>query len=204
MDRPIRKAYNPKLLMCVDEFATLENVTLIQDILEKGRSGGIQTIVSLQDINQLANKTNMYFVQALLATVSNFYVHSGAIQQTAELLSGVQKYSLDNDIMNLKPPINGKPPTALFITKGSLFEKNSAQEFYKIVPYSYREKRVKQPKEEKPIIKEQPIYVETSVEDVIQEETVNTFEENIPEINNYFEEQEQLKDLSSLSIDDIF
>lgn len=138
MDRGTRRQYNPKMLLCVDEFGTLENSAIIKDILEKGRSGGIQTVFSILDINQIAMTTSMYFVNAILGTINSYVFHAGSTQQTAELLSGVQKYQLDFDIMSLQKPYNGKPPTALFISKYPILNKNGSQESYKIIPYNYK------------------------------------------------------------------
>ena len=141
MDRGTRRQYNPKMLLCVDEFGTLENSSIIKDILEKGRSGGIQTVFSILDVNQIAMTTSMYFVNAILGTINSYIFHAGSTQQTAELLSGVQKYQLDFDIMSLQKPYNGKPPTALFISKYPILNKNGSQESYKIIPYNYIENK---------------------------------------------------------------
>lgn len=168
MDRGTRKHYEPKMLLCVDEFGTLENSSIIKDILEKGRSGGIQTIFSILDINQIAMTTSMYFVNAILGTINSYIFHAGSTQQTAEILSGVQKYQLDFDIMSLQKPINGKPPTALLISKYPLLNKHGSQESYKIIPYSYKDKKIRQ--EEKPIITDSPVYTETPPEVVVEED----------------------------------
>lgn len=140
MDRGTNRHYDPKLLLCIDEFATLENSTVIKDILEKGRSGGIQTIVSILDINDIANKTSIYFVNAILGTINSYIFHAGSTKQAAEVLSGVQKYQLDSDIMNLRKPYGKNPPTALFISKYPILNKKGSQEFYKIVPLNYKDK----------------------------------------------------------------
>jgi len=207
MDRGTKRHYEPKMLLCVDEFGTLENSSIIKDILEKGRSGGIQTIFSILDINQIAMTTSMYFVNAILGTINSYIFHAGSTQQTAEILSGVQKYQLDFDIMSLQKPINGNPPTALLISKYPLLNKNGSQESYKIIPYTYRESKREQ--QEKPMITERPVYIETPVEDTLEDiyqpdYINNRFEEEVPKINNYFEEQEQLSKESTWSMDDIF
>lgn len=136
MDRGTRRHYIDKLLLCIDEFGTLDSSTVIKDLLEKGRSGGVQTIFSILDINQLAIKTNEYFVQAVLGTINNYIIHAGATQNTADLLAGVQKYDKGYDIMNLRKPYKGKKPTALFITKYNLFNKKNNQEVLRMVPYT--------------------------------------------------------------------
>lgn len=165
MDRGTRKHYDPRMLLCIDEFGTLDNSALIKDILEKGRSGGIQTIFSIQDINQIADTTSIYFVQGILGTINSFIFHNGATQQTAELMSGVQKYQLDFDIMNLQKPLNGRPPTALLISKYPLLMKDGSQEFYKIIPYSYSEK-VKTAPTKKAIITDNPVIVDAKEVDI--------------------------------------
>lgn len=142
MDRGTRHQYDPKLMICIDEFGTLESSTLIKDILEKGRSGGCQTIFSILDINQIAMNAGEYFVNAILGTINSFIIHAGATQKTADLLAGVQKY--DNkgySIMDLRKPYNGKPPTALFISKYPLLSKKGNQEIYRIIPYTFKDKK---------------------------------------------------------------
>lgn len=137
MDRGTRQRYSPKLLLAVDEFGTIENSTIIKDLLEKGRSGGIQIVFSLLDINQIAMSSGEYFVQSILGTINNFVIFAGATQKTAEMLAGVQKFDKSFDIMSLKKPQNGKSPTALFISKFQLLSKNRNQEVFRIIPYSF-------------------------------------------------------------------
>lgn len=137
LDRGTRKRYEPKLLLCIDEFGTLESSTLIKDIVEKGRSGGCQTIFSILDINQISMSAGEHFVNAILGTINSFVIHAGATQQTADLLAGVQKYSNKGySIMDLRKPYKGRPPTALFISKYPLLNKKGNQEMYRIIPYS--------------------------------------------------------------------
>lgn len=139
MDRGTRKHYNPKMLLCIDEFGTLDSSTLIKDLLEKGRSGGCQTIFSILDINQIAMNAGEYFVNAILGTINSFIIYAGATQTTADLLAGVQKY--DNkgySIMDLRKPYRGKPPTALMISKYPILSKRGNQEIYKIIPYIFK------------------------------------------------------------------
>ena len=135
MDRGTRRMYNPKLLLTVDEFGTLENSSIIKDILEKGRSGGIQTIFSVLDINQIAMTAGDHFVQAILGTINTLILHAGATTRTAELMGGVSKYDIENDIMSLEKPQNGKPPTALFVSKFKILNKRGSQEIHRIIPY---------------------------------------------------------------------
>lgn len=136
MDRGTRRHYPEKLLLCVDEFGTLESSTIIKDLLEKGRSGGVQTVFSILDVNQIAMTSGEHFVQSILGTINNYIIHAGATQQTAELLAGVQKYDKDFDIMSLRKPYRGKKPTALFITKYNILNRKNNQEVYRIIPYT--------------------------------------------------------------------
>lgn len=178
MDRGTRKHYDPRLLLCIDEFGTLESSTLIKDLLEKGRSGGCQTIFSILDINQISMNAGEYFVNAILGTINSFIIYAGATQKTADLLAGVQKY--DNkgySIMDLRKPYNGKPPTALFISKYPLLSKKGNQEVYRIVPYNYNHKpktgkmintetslrTAKRVSIDKPLLNGEPIDIPTTV-----------------------------------------
>lgn len=162
MDRGTRRHYPDKLLLCVDEFGTLESSILIKDLLEKGRSGGVQTVFSILDVNQIAMNAGEHFVQAILGTINNYIIHAGATQQTAELLAGVQKFDKSYDIMSLRKPYKGAigtfKPTALFISKYPIFNKKGTQEVYRIAPYSEILKKVKmkpQTEEEEPEIEEE-------------------------------------------------
>jgi len=143
LDRGTRRHYENNLTICIDEFGTLESSTLIKDILEKGRSGGCQTVFSILDINQLAMTSGEYFVNAILGTINTFIIHAGATQQTADLLAGVQKYSdRGYSIMNLRKPYKHKAPTALFISKYPILSKDGTQEMYRIIPYIYKSTNV--------------------------------------------------------------
>ena len=136
MDRGTRKRYPDKLLLCVDEFGTLESSTLIKDLLEKGRSGGVQTVFSILDLNQISMTSGEFFTQSILGTINNYIIHAGATQSTADLLAGVQKYDKEFDIMSLRKPYRGKKPTALFITKYNILNKRNNQEVFRMIPYS--------------------------------------------------------------------
>lgn len=136
MDRGTRHMYKDKLLLCIDEFGTLESSTLIKDLLEKGRSGGVQTIFSILDVNQIAMNAGDHFVNAILGTINSYIIHAGATQSTADLLAGVQKYDKGYDIMSLRKPYRGKKPTALFITKYGLLSKKNNQDVFRIIPYT--------------------------------------------------------------------
>lgn len=143
MDRGTKRHYKDKLLLCIDEFGTLESSTIIKDLLEKGRSGGVQTVFSVLDINQIAMTSGEFFVQAILGTINNYIIHAGATQSTAELLAGVQKYDKDFDIMSLRKPYRGKKPTAMFITKYGLLNRKNNQDVFRIIPYTDTLKKLK-------------------------------------------------------------
>lgn len=136
MDRGTRMHYEDKLLLCVDEFGTLESSTLIKDLLEKGRSGGVQTVFSILDLNQISMTSGEFFTQSILGTINNYIIHAGATQSTADLLAGVQKYDKGYDIMSLRKPYRGKKPTALFITKYNILNRKNNQEVFRMVPYT--------------------------------------------------------------------
>lgn len=141
LDRGIRRAYKPELMVCVDEFGTVESPTLIKDLLEKGRSGGCQTVFSILDVNQIAMSTNEYFVNAILGTINNFIIFAGATQKTAELLASVQKFdNKDFDIMSLRKPYQGRRPTALVISKFPIIDKRYNQSIYRIEPFIFETK----------------------------------------------------------------
>ena len=143
MDRGTRNHYPDKLLLAIDEFGTLESSIIIKDLLEKGRSGGVQTVFSILDVNQIAMNAGEHFVQSILGTINNFIIHAGATQSTANLLAGVQKYDKDYDIMSLRKPYRGKKPTALFITKYGLLNRKNNQDVFRIIPYTRVLKKIK-------------------------------------------------------------
>lgn len=188
MDRGTRHRYNPNLLLSVDEFGTIENSSIIKDLLEKGRSGGIQIVFSLLDINQIAMSSGEYFVQSILGTINNFVIFAGATQKTAEMLAGVQKFDKSFDIMSLKKPQNGKPPTALFISKYQILSKNRNQEVFRIIPYTYtiqRDDKQPQQQEEKSNVVDltevsKPIPIETNK---ITDKVSTTEEEKVDKLN---------------------
>ncbi len=188
MDRGTRHRYNPNLLLSVDEFGTIENSSIIKDLLEKGRSGGIQIVFSLLDINQIAMSSGEYFVQSILGTINNFVIFAGATQKTAEMLAGVQKFDKSFDIMSLKKPQNGKPPTALFISKYQILSKNRNQEVFRIIPYTYtiqRDDKQPQKQEEKSSVVDltevsKPIPIETNK---IIDKVSTTEEEKVDKLN---------------------
>jgi energy-coupling factor transporter ATP-binding protein EcfA2 len=188
MDRGTRNPYEDNLLLCVDEYGTLENSIIIKDILEKGRSGGIQTIFSLLDINQVAMTTSDHFVQAILGTINSFVIHAGATQETASTLSGVQKYEMEFDIMSLTKPVDGNPPTALFISKFPILNKRGSQETHRIIPYNFDyigTKEIKEEVEEDIQYYEFPTTVDNSEVEREAEETQPTKDTNTIDISDF-------------------
>ena len=187
MDRGTRRHYPNKLLLCVDEFGTLESSTLIKDLLEKGRSGGVQTVFSILDVNQIAMNSGEYFVNAILGTINNYIIHAGATQTTAELLAGVQKFDKSFDIMSLRKPYKGKKPTALFISKYPIFSKKGNQEVYRMIPYtSVLKKAIAKPKIDFPKPKDEDEDDEKNykpIEDEIQSPTYEDEEPPKKELN---------------------
>ena len=150
MDRGTRRRYAHKPLLVIDEFGTLANSALIKDILEKGRSVGLQTIISLQDINQIVENISRDFAVSILGTISTFIIHAGANQFSAELMASVYRYdSAEFDIMNLEMPQAGKPPTCAFISKIRVINDRGAQELHKMIPYSPKQGSINEEKEEK-------------------------------------------------------
>ena len=159
--------YNKKLLLCVDEFGTVENSTIIKDILEKGRSCGVMTVFSLLDINQIAMSNSIYFIDSILGTINTLIIFAGATQKSAEILAGVQRWDNKSfDIMSLRKPQGGKPPTALFISKYNILMKGS-QEMYRMIPFRYKSI---DKQEESDIVKPTPIEDEIEQETKVMEE----------------------------------
>lgn len=135
MDRGTRRRYTNKPILAIDEFGTLSNSFLIKDILEKGRSVGLQTIFSILDLNQLVENVSRAFAESILGIINTFIIFAGATSGTAELLSSVYRYDAEFDIMSLEKPQNGNPPTCLFISKWKVLNKKGAQEVHKMIPY---------------------------------------------------------------------
>lgn len=125
------------LYLYIDEFGTLENPFIIKDILEKGRSGRIATTLALQDINQIVIQTNEPYLNSVLGIINTFIVYSGATRVTAEKFAGVQLHDIEVVLMNLRKPINGKKPTAIYISKYPTLNKNITSEVFRFIPYIY-------------------------------------------------------------------
>lgn len=130
---------NENLYLYIDEFATLENPFIIKDILEKGRSGKLATTLALQDINQIIIQTNEAYLNSILGIINTFIVYSGATRITAEKFAGVQLSDIEHVLMNLRKPINGKKPTAIYISKYPTLNKRITSEVFRFEPYIYKE-----------------------------------------------------------------
>lgn len=135
LDTGTVKEYDSELALYVDECGTLENLYLIKDLLEKGRSCGIMTTISMQDINQVVINTNQAYLNSILGIVNTFIIYSGSTRITAEMIGGVQLYDIESIMVTLKKPRNGKPPTAMYISKYSTVGRNNSIDVYKIRPY---------------------------------------------------------------------
>jgi len=176
MDRGTNEKFDPRLLLCLDEFGTLENSLIIKDILEKGRSCGIQPIVSTLDLNQIALSTSMIYVNALLGIVNNFIIHAGATKETAALFSGTQRDNIIDEIMNLRKPYRGKPPTAIFISKYPIIDKHRSQEYFKFIPYNYKVNRKREVHDNVELsVIENNIISEIKENEIISKESIDSF-----------------------------
>lgn len=125
----------------IDEFGTLENPFIVKDILEKGRSGKIATSLALQDINQIVIQTNEAYLNSILGIINTFIIYSGATRTTAEKFAGVQLLEIESVLMNLRKPINGQGPTAIYISKYPTLNKKINSEVFRFEPYIYKEKQ---------------------------------------------------------------
>ena len=139
LDTGTRETYPIGLCLYIDEFGTLENSFIIKDILEKGRSCGVQTTICLQDINQIVINTNQAYLNSILGTINTFIIYSGATRSTAELISGVQINEIDKILMTLKKPYKRNKPTAMYISKYPSILKESSVDAFKIEPYILKE-----------------------------------------------------------------
>lgn len=176
MDRGTNEKFDPRLLLCLDEFGTLENSLIIKDILEKGRSCGIQPIVSTLDLNQIALSTSMIYVNALLGIVNNFIIHAGATKETAALFSGTQRDNIIDEIMNLRKPYRGKPPTAIFISKYPIIDKHRSQEYFKFIPYNYKVNRKREVNDNVELsVIENNVISEIKENEIISKESIDSF-----------------------------
>lgn len=202
MEVGTRTPYSPGLCLYIDEFGSCESPLVVKDILEKGRSCGISTVISMQDLNQLIINTNAPFLDSVLGTVNSYIVFAGSTRQTAEKLSGTQIYEIDRLLMSLRKPYNGKPPTAIFISKYPVFLKNGGTEVYRFIPYSPKESalaplmdrvrdRLTPPAPEAPADIIRDVESDTltpSVEDIPLDQIVSS--DIYPDLDDYLEEIE--------------
>lgn len=135
MEIGVKRSYDPDLCLYIDEFGSCESTIVVKDILEKGRSAHIETLISMQDINQLIINTNEPFLDSVLGTINTCIVFAGCTKNSASKMAGVVINEIDNLLMSLKKPVNGKPPTAMFIGKYPVFGK-SGTEIYRFTPSS--------------------------------------------------------------------
>ena len=149
LDECTNNAPAHNIFMYVDEFATLENPFIIKDTIEKGRSAKIATTLSMQDINQIVIQTNEAYLNSLLGTINTFIVYSGATRNTAEKLAGVQIADIEIVLMNLRKPIDGRKPTAIYISKYPALNKRITAEVFRFTPYIYDMKAYKDTKKAK-------------------------------------------------------
>lgn len=126
----------------VDEFGSLQNSTVIKDILEKGRSAKISSVVAMQDINQLIDSGSEAYANSILGTVNTFIVHNGVTENTAKIMSlGLVD---SKDLLKSRKPLFKKdgtviPPTAYYITRYPEISKKNYDNFM-ITPYIFNEK----------------------------------------------------------------
>lgn len=118
-----------------DEIGSIENPFILKDLAEKGRSAGLAITYMVQDINQFIIKANEAYLDTLLGCINNFLIFSGSTKNTASKIAGVQIAEIEDLIMTLKKPLNGKSPTALYISKYPYLNKNSSIEVFKFEPY---------------------------------------------------------------------
>lgn len=135
MEVGTREPYSPDLCLYIDEFGSCESPLVVKDIIEKGRSCNINTLISMQDLNQLIINTNAPFLNSVLGTVNSYIVFAGCTKKTAEELSGTQIEDIDKLLMSLRKPMFHKPPTAIFISKYPIFERGGT-EVYRFTPFT--------------------------------------------------------------------
>lgn len=127
---------NKRLIMnYMDEFASLENPFIVKDLLEKERSARISTTLALQDVSQVVIQTNDAYMKSLLSIINTFIIFSGATKDSAGFIEGVQIDDIGTVIMNLRKPLKGKPPTALYITRYPSVNTMSNFEVFRFIPY---------------------------------------------------------------------
>ena len=88
-------------------------------------------------------------------SINTFIVYSGATRNTAEKLAGVQIADIEIVLMNLRKPIDGCKPTAIYISKYPALNKRITAEVFRFTPYIYDMKWYKDA--EKAIVKNEPV-----------------------------------------------
>ena len=122
-----------------DEFGTLENPMIAKDTLEKGRSVGLASILSMQDINQVVIQTNESYLDSLLGTINTFICLQGGTKQSVTKLAGVSELpGLDMLLMSLRKPLKRKPPTGIYISKYPGVTRGTSTEVFRFIPYMYK------------------------------------------------------------------
>lgn len=132
---------NKNIFLYIDEFATCQNLRIIQDIEEKGRSAKIATTLAIQDINQIIDKASEAYLNSLLGLINTFVIFNGVTRTTAEKLSGLQLRDIEDYLMNLRKPLKRKDgsyskPTAMYISSYPTVNKKDASEVFRFIPYN--------------------------------------------------------------------
>lgn len=174
MEVGTKSPYSPNLMLYIDEFGSCESPLIVKDILEKGRSCGICTTISMQDLNQLIINTSEPFLDSVLGTVNSYIAFSGCTRDTAQKISGTQIHDIDNLLMSLRKPDDGKPPTAIFISKYPVF-RHEGTEVYRFVPIKQKLSPESAPNAQKKV----PTITSSEKEEVPLKEQINSPEEQM-------------------------
>ncbi len=131
------KPYKNGFYVKFDEYGSFEDAMLAKDMFEKGRSGGLLITASMQDLNQVILRTNESYMKSLLGTVNTFIIFAGATKDMAEEYAELQEDDYVEDvIMQLSKPENGRKPTAMYISKyGHVNHHKDKHDTYKMTPY---------------------------------------------------------------------
>lgn len=196
LDTGTKESFEDGLAFYIDETGTLENSFILKDLLEKGRSCGIETTLSLQDINQIVINTNQAYLNSILGVINSYIIYSGSTKLTAEIMSGVQTGEIDKIIMSLKKPHKGKAPTAIYISRYPSINKDRPVDVFKIRPYT-RKETVKLSVKNEPKIEK--LHEPNDLEDFNKEEesqkeriSSHNFSESIDEESNIITENDNL------------
>jgi hypothetical protein len=95
---------------------------------------------------------------------------------------------MEFDIMSLTKPVDGNPPTALFISKFPILNKRGSQETHRIIPYNFDyigTKELKEETEEDVQYYEFPTTVDNSEVEREAEETQPTKDANTIDISDF-------------------